>query len=158
MKSIVLKAFCLLFVLGYTGSALAIGQAGDTRIQANGSMILAETGDDTIISILQFQSYTSDTLVVGGYLAITDSGGFSTSTIGITVKNTFPSGSDSVPYVGAAGLLLSNDFDDEFVYSVNAGVDIYVEENFGYNFDVTQGLTSDHYEDTTLSFGGFYEF
>jgi hypothetical protein len=158
MKSLVLKVFCLLFVLGYTGSALAVGQAGDSRLQANGSLILAEQGDDTTIIIAQFQSYRTDTLLLGAYLANFDSGGFASSTIGITVKNTFPSGSDSVPYVGAAGLLLSNDFDDEFVYSVNAGVDIYVEENFGYNFDVTQGLTSDEYEDTTLSFGGFYEF
>ena len=157
MKSIALKTFCLLLMLGFTGSAFAIGQAGDSRIQVNGQIILAEEGEDTTLIILQLQYYTSDTTIVGGSFTWIESAGFETTITGVTFKNTFPSGGDTVPYVGAGAFFYSDDFDDEFIYSVNAGVDLYLEENFGFNFDVNKGL-SDDYEDTILSVGGFYEF
>ncbi|MDC1286376.1 hypothetical protein N8198_00665 [Gammaproteobacteria bacterium] len=102
----------------------------------------------------------SDSLLVGGIASISEAGGNNTTTLGVTVKKGFPSGSDTVPYVGAAALLLSSDFlpDDEFVYSISGGADVYVDENFGFNFDATQGLTDDEYNDLTLSVGAFYEF
>ena len=149
-----------MLAFGFAGSAAAIGQEGDSRIQINGSFILADEGDDTLISTLQYQKYTSDSLLLGGLFSLTDTGGNSSTTFGVTVKKGFPSGSDTVPYIGAAALLLSSDFydDDEFVYSVSGGADVYVAEDFGFNFDATQGLTDDFYEDLTLSFGAFYEF
>ena len=38
-----------MFAPGFTGSASAIGQQGDSRIQVNGSFILADEGDDTLL-------------------------------------------------------------------------------------------------------------
>jgi hypothetical protein len=146
--------------LGFVGSASAIGQQGDSRVQVNGSFTLADEGDDTIISTLQYQSYVTDSLTIGGLFTLTDTGGDSTTIFGVTIKKGFPSASDVVPYVGAAALLLTADAlpDDEFIYSISGGADVYVEENFGFNFDATQGLTDDFYEDLILSVGAFYEF
>jgi hypothetical protein len=158
MKFKSLKIVFVSLALGFTGSASAIGQQGDSRVQVNGSFTLADEGDDTIISTLQYQNYVTDSLTLGGLFTLTDTGGDSTTIFGVTIKKGFPSASDVVPYVGAAALLLSSDIDDEFIYSISGGADVYVEENFGFNFDATQGLTDDFYEDLVLSFGAFYEF
>jgi hypothetical protein len=160
MKFKSIKILSVLLALGFTGSASAIGQQGDTRLQVNGSFTFADEGDDTLLTSLQYQRYTSDSLLLGGVFTLSDTGGNSTTNFGATIKKSFPSGSDTVPYIGAAALLLSSDSldDDEFVFSVSGGADLYVAENFGFNFDATQGLTSDFYEDLILSFGAFYEF
>lgn len=152
------KLIIAALALGFVGSASALPQEGDSRLQVNGALIMAEEGDDTTLINLQYQKYLSNSLTLGGIASITDSAGFSSNTFGVTIKKGFPSASDVVPYVGAAGLLLSSDIDDEFVYSISGGADVYVEENFGFNFDATQGLTDDFYEDLILSFGAFYEF
>ncbi|MFT5218417.1 MAG: hypothetical protein ACI9LO_001278 [Planctomycetota bacterium] len=154
----VAKAALMSTALLFSASASAIGQEGDSRIQANGSFILANTGDDTIFASIQLQTYASDTLAYGFVYSITESGGFSTVSLGGSAKAIFPSESEAVPYVGAQGLFLASDTFDELVFGVSAGADFYFAENAGYNFDVTQGLTSDFYEDTTFSFGLFYEF
>ena len=160
MKFKSLKIVFVLLALGFTGPVSALGQQGDSRVQVNASLIMADEGDDTTFATGQYQKYMTDSLLLGGIASIIDGGGFTTTTLGVTVKKAFPSGQDMVPYVGAAGLLLSSDFedDDEFVYSISGGADVYVDENFGFNFDATQGLSDDEYNDLTLSFGAFYEF
>jgi hypothetical protein len=48
MKFKSIKILSVLLALGFTGSASAIGQQGDSRIQVNGSFILADEGDDAL--------------------------------------------------------------------------------------------------------------
>jgi hypothetical protein len=152
------KALSLLSLIAVSTITFAAGQEGDTRIQVNGSLTFAEQGDDTITVFGQMQKYQSDDFVIGGLIMISDTGGSKFTLLGATAKKIFPSQTDLVPYVAGNGLLLSSDFADEFVFSVSGGADMYIDENYGYNFDATKGLSANKYEDLVLSFGMFYEF
>ncbi len=152
------RLLTLLSVFALSTTAFGSGQTGDTRLQINGSMTFAEVGDDRIMVMGQMQKYQTDDFVIGGSAMISESGGFSFTTIGATAKKIFPSAEQLVPYVAGSGLLLSSDANNDFVISVSGGADMYIDENYGYNFDATKGLSSGKYEDLVFSFGMFYEF
>lgn len=159
MKNNLIAASSLLIGLITSSATFAAGQAGDSRIQANGSLTQSDYGD-TIQITLQGQRYLSDILVAGATYTMSDSSGFSFHLIGANGKYLFPGVSqneDIVPYAGGAGMLILGDIDTSIALTISGGADIYIDENFGYNLDASKGLTSD-YEDLRLSFGMFYEF
>lgn len=151
MSSNIVKVIALASTLGLSTGAIAAGEAGDVRIQFNGTSTDAYT-----FLTGSIQKYQSDVLVLGGTVSLSD---FAT-VFGGEAKMIMPSADAVVPYfAGSAAMFIPDNanVDSELVLAISGGVDVYIAENAGYNFDVEIGL-SDLNDETTFSFGMFYEF